>query len=643
MLVLRFSSTTVPWFRAIRSPKIGWFANPVHSRSAGAALAERLRMPLLLVACGCFGFPLFSYADEPKPDYPSLEDCVRDDSLSWRKIARRANERNPWCCGGKDVYQRAREGDLKAVRAFLSTSFGGGRTLTETTDRGQLLHCALDPRGHPDAVRSLEADAARLQTVELLIRLGADVNAVNGRGETPLQLAVVDGNEAIVRKLLEAGSRVNGHYAAGAHPVQLAVAAGSIPITELLMDAGADINPDNDEVDYGDPPLALALRNADVEMVRFLLLRLKEEGEKPLGSLHALLRPLVKRPLRRPVLESRKREAADRLTLARILLKAGAKPTAVHEAAAANHTEIMKLLLDAGGDPNRANKYLSWEMGRTPLHEAVCHANPEIVAALLDKGADIAAATNAKRCQAIHYAILPGGVSMGHPNPWPENDSDRVKIVKALIQAGADPEAPAFERRTPLHFAVSSGNPEMVALLLDNGADANAVTRDGVRPLHRDGFPNALAIAKLLVEHGADVEAVHGRLGGKPIHYAARRGEIELVEYLLDRGVKVDSSDKGSWAKPIHYAAGSGQVAMVEFLIKRGAKIDALTFTKDQPLHYAARSGWLKTVRYLLKHGANPRAMNSHGETPLFWARIRNQTSCIPELEKYEHSSPAKK
>jgi ankyrin repeat protein len=252
---------------------------------------------------------------------------------------------------------------------------------------------------------------------------------------------------------------------------------------------------------------------------------------------------------------------------------------------------------------------------------------------LLAEGADVAAATNARRCQPIHHAIRPSSsLSLGVADPWQASDAQRVAVVRALLKAGADPMAPANERWTPLHDAVSAGNLEMVKLLLDAGADPDAASERGTRPLHLDAFPNGLAIARLLVERGASVE-----VGPAPevafIHTAASRGDIDLVAFYLEKELPVDLAGGGGRLQPIHDAAESGQVEMVEFLLARGAKIDAPTFTRKQPLHLAAGRGWVKLVRFLLDRGADPDAVDSHGRTPAGWARAQNQAACVAVLE----------
>ena len=576
-------------------------------------------------------------ADQPKPSYPSLLECTSDTALNWQKVAQQINQSNPVNDRGVHYYQAAREADFKTLRSSLAHHIADGSSLTIKNSHGdQLLHCALDPRGHPNEKRTPENDAARLNTVKLLIDLGADVNTPNDRQETPLQLAVLGGNEAIVSKLINAGATINAIYKPGEHPVQLAVSRGDITLTGILLDAKADINPDKHEVDHGYEPLPLAAHLANTEMVRYLLKRAGKNEANLWGAMRALLHARVSQPFPNPIPKHLQQEAADRLSIAKLLLKAGAEPNFIHEAAFINHTDVLKLLLAAGGDPNRQNRYLISERGRTPLHEAASHANLDMVNALLAKKANVDAPTNAQRNRPLHFAIHTTARSRGHRNLWHATAAQRLAVTKALLKAGANPKNEPRETWTPLHSAVAAGNLDIVQLLLSLGASANAATYHGLRPLHMDGYPNAVPIARLLVKHGADLNAMHRNLKGGPIHYAAARGDTDFVKYLLECGVKIDATNKSFSRQPIHYAAGAGQIEMVKFLLKNGANIEAATSSKKRALHDAAGNGWPKMVEFLLQNGANPSAKDNHGTTPLKWAKDRNHPSCIAILQKAE-------
>src|SRR5215475_678312 len=105
--------------------------------------------------------------------------------------------------------------------------------------------------------------------LQLLIDKGADVNAKNRRGSTPLHWAIHD--EAKVRLLLSKGANVNAKQAQGRAPLYLAAMLGkSVPTMRLLFTRGADPNLASAN---GQTPLMMAAARGDVEGMRLLIER----------------------------------------------------------------------------------------------------------------------------------------------------------------------------------------------------------------------------------------------------------------------------------------------------------------------------------------------------------------------------------
>jgi ankyrin repeat protein len=77
-----------------------------------------------------------------------------------------------------------------------------------------------------------------VESVKLLIRHGADVNAKNGRQATPLHLAVSTHSDLkgdLVRLLLSQGADAGAKDARGQTPLQIASSRGLSRIAELLL------------------------------------------------------------------------------------------------------------------------------------------------------------------------------------------------------------------------------------------------------------------------------------------------------------------------------------------------------------------------------------------------------------------------
>ncbi|NXP70234.1 NFKB2 factor, partial [Ramphastos sulfuratus] len=109
-----------------------------------------------------------------------------------------------------------------------------------------LLHL---PNFHGLLPVHLAVKAKSLSCLDLLVRKGADVNAVERQGgRTPLHLAVEMENLNMATHLVKKlGADVNSRTFAGNTPLHLAASLGSPTLTKLLLKAGADVLCENDE------------------------------------------------------------------------------------------------------------------------------------------------------------------------------------------------------------------------------------------------------------------------------------------------------------------------------------------------------------------------------------------------------------
>ncbi len=150
---------------------------------------------------------------------------------------------------------------------------------------------------------------------------------------------------------------------------------------------------------------------------------------------------------------------------------------------------------------------------------------------------------------------------------WPGYFPNGPVIVKILVDAGADPNAPIIggqHSETPLHWAASSDDVDVADALIDGGADIEV--RGGSiasgTPLDNAVGYGCWHVARRLVERGAHV--------GKLWH-ATALGMISSVEELL---VSSPSPTHEDMNHAFWQACHGGQRRVAEYLLSKGADMN---------------------------------------------------------------------
>jgi ankyrin repeat protein len=409
---------------------------------------------------------------------------------------------------------------------------------------------------HAD-VNATEADgttamhwAARLNDLEiadLLLGAGANVKAANRFGATPLSLASINGNAAMIQKILKAGEDPNRVASdAGDTALMLAARTGKPDAVKVLLEHGADVNKTNLE---GQTALMWAVAERNAAAAKTLI----EHGAEVNAQTHKLPPPTMFQTIFSAPFPAGGMTALlyaarqNDLESARILIDAsanvkenaadGSSPLLV--AVINEHYALAKFLLEHGADANATD-----DKGRGPLYAAIDMRNLEwstrpappekdtlsdldLIKALLDHSAD----PNARLTKKIPLRGQPSfdgrwANQIGATAFWRAAQSDDVTVMKLLVERGADPLIATNDHTTPLMVAAGVGwsdgqshgsqadAPEALKLCLGWGGDVNAVNDEGYTALHGASFRGANEVIQFLVDHGAkmDVKNKEGRL-----------------------------------------------------------------------------------------------------------------------------------
>ena len=159
-------------------------------------------------------------------------------------------------------------------------------------------------------------------------------------------------------------------------------------------------------------------------------------------------------------------------------------------------------------------------IGEIDIFEAAALGRVERIKELLRRDRSLAAAYSADGFPVVGLAAF-----FGH-----------LDAVKILIAAGANIHAAATNplKVQAIHAAVASKNLDIVRAVLDAGADPNAAQQQGFRPIHESGSSGSRELAELLMKHGAD-PSIKNDAGKDTLALAREKGHTDFADWLEKR------------------------------------------------------------------------------------------------------------
>ncbi|OQE26332.1 hypothetical protein PENSTE_c005G01103 [Penicillium steckii] len=197
---------------------------------------------------------------------------------------------------------------------------------------------------------------------------------------------------------------------------------------------------------------------------------------------------------------------------------------------------------------------------------------------------------------------------------------ENMEILKVLVSEGANINARCHLGRTPLIYASVLRSLEMARCIMEQGGSVTArchkgrtpliytsaktnITTKAISPMTEDAEGDK--IAKSLIEKGAEIDP-RCSSGCTPLHYASDAKRHELATTLLDQGAYVNAEDN-TGRTPLHCAAKRpDNDLLVKKLIRSGAKINQRLNGTVTALEIATKLDAINgsVIRYLVKHGA---------------------------------------
>ncbi|MEK4514744.1 ankyrin repeat domain-containing protein [Paenibacillus sp. FSL H8-0122] len=212
------------------------------------------------------------------------------------------------------------------------------------------------------------------------------------------------------------------------------------------------------------------------------------------------------------------------------------------------------------------------------------------------------------------HADSSGGTSSGGSRTllhiatdWPGHFPNNAAVVTALIEAGAELNTrfDGHHSETPLHWAASCDDVEVLDLLLDAGADieASGAVIAGGTPLDDAVAFSQWKAAHRLVERGAKPALWHaaalGLLGLMEAHFAG-----ELLSRRYPWGASA-ASTPDELTVAFWCACHGGQRSAAEYLLGRGAELNWISgWDGLTPLDAARRSNAAELLEWLQSLGA---------------------------------------
>ena len=423
------------------------------------------------------------------------------------------------------IFTAVGRGDVDAVRAILKEDPAAVRA--KDGDGSQPLHAA----GRID----------RKDIAELLLKSGADINALDQAGHTPLYHALGNARgEQVAELLLRRGAKVHADKGDSVRLLAIASSQGYVEVTRLLLAAKAHVK---DGKVQADTPLYAAADHGHLEVVKLLVAAGADVNYQTF---------------------------AQPDFIGGINRSFNGMQTPLLVASSGGHVETAEYLLEKKANPNLRDQF-----GLSALDHAARIGNKQIAEMLIAHKASVARPVVDK--PKLVWALggfQAGGFAGTSPLHWAA-EGGHDEIVALLLEKSADPKTLDTQKRTPLHRLLDDVDYSRVAGL--------RVVMHGIQQFIEPKVPGKLKKGRRdralvhLLKHGADVNA-QDSYHHTPLYYAQKHvGGSELPNLLIAAGAMLSFVD----------AVELQHVLQLEALLAENPELATLPVAARTPLRVA--------------------------------------------------------
>ncbi|KAF2805570.1 ankyrin [Mytilinidion resinicola] len=485
------------------------------------------------------------------------------------------------------------------------------------------------------------AQNCSINALELLLSLGAEVNAVSKHGLTPLHYIVAreeppSTTSACILKLLDRGASIYSADEKGRTVWHVAAEYNNdVALDVLLLQtknmASALLLKDQ----AGFIPVYTAGRKKSKEVFEKLVANtadIPESCPDGFGLVHygvrfndlALLKTLQERGC---MLEQ----------------ETAIGGTALHDLPPGPELAVVQFLVDTGLDPESVT-----HQGLTPLHHLLEHGLPisrEVLKVLATQ--HVINLTTKDGFGVLHFAI---GVTRSSKAGI--RYDQRMQSVQELVAEGADLDAVDIEGRSCLHTLleahhrlISSPAPcltDLICYFFRNSKQKDLLRtpfsygEELLLPLLWACMYSVDEIIELCIANDVDVDLTPATSGLSPIAYAcACNCDTALFRQLLAKSKYLHEADANGYYL-LHIAcfqSSSCSRSLLEEICNAGLDIDLVATNKSRetPLMLSARNQKFQHFEFLLQHGAQLHAKDSKGWGALHHAAVNGWSEIFEE------------